>query len=207
MEPTRVSLFIAGSRFVPTVRSLAIALNVVRLPAFVRSAAGTDRCVLSASAERFLCYLVLLGFLSTVGLFAFSSEIVELLYPDGFEDAVVILRILSLNIIPMFLHWEALNLLFSGEKYRELIAGYGLTFVVRLALGIWLGSAWGSTGLAVAQVTSDWILAMVLHVVALWVLRLSYGKTLLKTILCALVALLVLTMGVKTSVFPEAVGR
>ncbi len=194
MGPVDVGVFIAGTRFVPITRSLAVAVNLVSLPIFVRGISEANWHKLSREAEQSLRYLTLAGFGGALGLFAFSDWITAVLYPQGFENAAQIIRIVSLNVLPLLLHWEALTLLFAAEKYRALVAGYGLALAIRLALGSWLGIQGGGTGLAVAQVVSDWALALCLHGIALKTLDLHYGKTLLKIVVCMVAALPALAM-------------
>jgi O-antigen/teichoic acid export membrane protein len=205
MDVTRVGVFIAGGRLQPGIRSLAAALGLVVLPAFVRAVARGDSRQLSRDTEGQLRYLVPGGLVLTVVLFALADPIVTILYPRGFEAAALILRRLSLDVTPMLLHWQAMCLLFAGDRSRALLAGYGVTLAVRLALGACLGSAFGATGLATAQVLSDWALAFTLHAIALRTLRLGYAGTLLRSTLPAGAALIILAIAGRSSV-PLATG-
>ncbi len=201
MDKREVGLFIAGGRLLPAIRALAAAMGVVCLPAFVRAVASADWRRLSDDAQRLLGYLLPGGFVLTVGLFASADTIVRLLYPQGFEASALVLQRLSLNVIPMLLHWEALCLLFAADKPRQLLAGYGLALVIRLALAIRLGSMYGAAGLATAQVTSDWIMALTLQAIGLRVLRLNYGRALARSALCTGIAVATLVIASSTSPF------
>ena len=129
----------------------------------------------------------------------------KLLYPPEFAAAAPILSRLSLDVTALFLHWQAMCLLFAAEKLRALMTGYGIALAVRVALGVWLGSAHGAPGLATAQVLSDWTLALMLQAIALRALRLGYGTTLLRTTTGAFGALAVLVMAAQRSL-PVALG-
>ncbi len=201
MDQREVGLFIAGGRLLPGIRSLAAALGVACLPAFVRAVTAADWRGLAGDAQRLLRYILPGGFVVTVALFTCSDAIVGLLYPRGFETAAIILRRLSLNLIPMLLHWEALCLLFAADRPRELLAGYGVALAIRLVLALRLGSTYGGVGLAAAQVTSDWIMALTLQAIAIRVLRLNYGRVLTRRALCAGLALATLVIASSASVF------
>src|SRR5207245_10688141 len=166
--------------------------------------AGDSR-QLSDRAEGLVRWLVPGGLLLTAALVSCSALIVGLLYPRDFAAAAMILRRLSLNVTPIFLHWHALCLLFAAEKLRPLALGYGIALGVRVALGVWLGSAYGGPGLATAQVLSDWTLALLLQAIALRALRLGYGTTVVKSTAGALGALAVLVMAAPRSL-PLALG-
>ena len=200
MDAREVGLFIAGGRLLPGIRSLAAALGLVCLPPFVRAVAAADWSRLSDDAQRLLRYILPGGFVLTLGLFTCSDAIVRVLYPQGFEAAAIILRRLSVNLIPMLLHWEALCLLFAADKPRELLAGYGVALVIRLVLAVRLGSTHGGVGLATAQVASDWIMALTLQVIAVRALRLKYGRALARSALCAGIALATLVLASSASV-------
>ena len=205
MNAGDVGLFIAGGRLLPGIRSLAAALALVFLPAFVRDVAAGDSRGLSDHAEGLIRWVVPGGLAFTAALVSCSALIVKLLYPPEFAAAAPILSRLSLDVTALLLHWQAMCLLFAAEKLRALMTGYGIALAVRVALGVWLGSAHGAPGLATAQVLSDWTLALMLQAIALRALRLGYGTTLLRTTTGAFGALAVLVMAAQRSL-PVALG-
>jgi O-antigen/teichoic acid export membrane protein len=165
ISPNSVGIYIAGTRLAPTIRAAATALNMVLLPKFVHLSSNRDTA--GNEVEDFFVWLVVFGFLSTVVLYCSAGIVVRLLYPSSFAPATAILQILSLNIGAMLLHWEALNLLFARGQDRMLIIAYGILFIIRLALAYSLATAWAGFGLATAQIISDWIMAISLHILAL----------------------------------------
>ena len=205
MDAGQVGLFIAGGRLLPGIRSLAAALALVFLPAFVRDVAAGDSRRLSEHADGVIRWAVPGGLAFTAALVSCAVWIVRLLYPPEFAAAAPILARLSLDVIAIFLHWQAMCLLFAAEKLRALMAGYGVALGVRVGLGLWLGAAHGAPGLATAQVVSDWTLALMLQAIALRALHLGYGTTLLRTTTGAFGALAVLVMAAQRSL-PVALG-
>jgi len=73
-----------------------------------------------------------------------------------------------------------------------------------VVIGLWLGSAHGAPGLAVAQVLSDWTLAVLVQAIALRALRLGYGTALLRTTIAAFAALAVFLAAERS--LPVALG-
>jgi O-antigen/teichoic acid export membrane protein len=174
MDPTQVGLFIAGNRLLPPVRSVATALGLVFLPAFVRAVRDHDARALFARATSSLQYLSAGGWALAAVLFVAAPWITALLYPPTFAETTTIIRCLSLSAPALFVHWRALCLLFAVDALGALLACYVLAAAARVALGFWLGSTHGAAGLAAAEAASDWILALTTHVVAFRVLSLRY---------------------------------
>ena len=204
MDAHDVGLFIAGGRVLPGIRSLAAALALVFLPAFVRDVTAGDLRRLSDRAESSIRWLVPGGLAFTAMLVCSSTLIVRLLYPPEFAGAAAILGRLSLDVTAIFLHWQAMCLLFAAEKLRALMLGYGIALGIRVVIGLWLGSAHGAPGLAVAQVLSDWTLAVLVQAIALRALRLGYGTALLRTTIAAFAALAVFLAAERS--LPVALG-
>jgi len=177
MDPTRVGLFIAGNRLLPPVRSVAAALGLVFLPAFVRAVRDHDSRALFARATSSLRYVLVVGSALAALLFLAAPWITELLYPPEFGETTTIIRWLSASPPALFVHWRALCLLFAADALAALLACYALAAVARVGLGFWLGTTHGATGLAAAEAASDWILALTTHVVAFRVLSLRYRDT------------------------------
>jgi O-antigen/teichoic acid export membrane protein len=174
MGPTDVGLFVAGNRLLPPVRSVASALGLVFLPAFVRAVRDHDARLLFARARSSLRYLLAAGWALAALLFVAAPWITALLYPPAFAETTTIIRWLSLSAPALFIHWRALCLLFAADALGALLACYVLALAARLAIGCWLGATHGAAGLAAAEATSDWILALTTHVVAFRVLSLRY---------------------------------
>jgi O-antigen/teichoic acid export membrane protein len=174
MDPTQVGLFIAGNRLLPPIRSVASALGLVFLPAFVRAVRDHDARALLARARSSLHYLLAGGWTLAAVLFMAAPRITALLYPPAFAETTTVIRCLSLSAPALFVHWRALCLLFAVDALGALLVCYVLALAARLALASWLGATHGAAGLAAAEAASDWILALTTHVVAFRVLSLRY---------------------------------
>lgn len=99
----------------------------------------------------------LFGYLVSVGLagllFVVSPWIVDLLFPK-FVDAVDVLRILSIGIVPMMVVWN-LNSRFVAENHtRSVPIGSAIYLIVQISLMIGLGYSMGAPGIAIATVSA-----------------------------------------------------
>ena len=96
------------------------------------------------------------GYLVSVGLagilFVVSPWMVDLLFPK-FVDAVEVLRILSIGIVPMMVVWN-LNSRFVAENHtRSVPIGSAIYLIVQISLMIALGYSMGAPGIAIATVS------------------------------------------------------
>lgn len=99
----------------------------------------------------------MLGFLVSVGLagflFVVSPWIVDLLFPK-FVDAVDVLRILSIGIVPMMVVWNLNSRFVATNRTRSVPIGSAIYLIVQISLMILLGYSMGAPGIAIATVSA-----------------------------------------------------
>jgi O-antigen/teichoic acid export membrane protein len=97
------------------------------------------------------------GFLVSVGLagllFVVSPWIVDLLFPK-FVDAVDVLRILSIGIVPMMVVWNLNSRFVATNRTRSVPIGSAIYLIVQISLMIALGYSMGAPGIAIATVSA-----------------------------------------------------
>jgi O-antigen/teichoic acid export membrane protein len=97
--------------------------------------------------------------LSAGGLVVFilimADYIIHLAYGSTYEPATIVLRILSISLIPRFLQTVIQSLLFAAGRYKDLIRGFAVGLLVQAIGGLILISYFGPEGAAVAFLMAE----------------------------------------------------
>ena len=80
-----------------------------------------------------------------------SPWIVNTLFPK-FVDAIVVLRILSVGIVPMMVVWNLNSRFVALNQTRNVVIGSAIYIIVQISLMLELGYSMGAQGLAIATV-------------------------------------------------------
>jgi O-antigen/teichoic acid export membrane protein len=95
------------------------------------------------------------GFLVSVALagllFILSPWIVDNLFPK-FVDAIEVLRILSVGIVPMMVVWNLNSRFVALNHTRNVVIGSAIYLIVQISLMLELGYSMGAPGIAIATV-------------------------------------------------------
>jgi O-antigen/teichoic acid export membrane protein len=95
------------------------------------------------------------GFVVSVALagllFMLSPWIVDYLFPK-FVDAVEVLRILSVGIVPMMVVWNLNSRFVALNHTRNVVIGSAIYLIVQISLMLELGYSMGAPGIAIATV-------------------------------------------------------
>lgn len=95
------------------------------------------------------------GFLVSVALagllFMLSPWIVGYLFPK-FVDAIEVLRILSVGIVPMMVVWNLNSRFVALNHTRDVVIGSAIYIIVQISLMLELGYSMGAQGIAIATV-------------------------------------------------------
>lgn len=95
------------------------------------------------------------GFLVSIALagllFMLSPWIVDYFFPK-FVDAVGVLRILSIGIVPMMVVWNLNSRFVALDRTRSVVIGSAIYLIVQISLMLELGYSMGAPGIAIATV-------------------------------------------------------
>lgn len=84
-------------------------------------------------------------------LFMLSPWIVDYFFPK-FVDAVGVLRILSVGIVPMMVVWNLNSRFVALDRTRSVLIGSAIYLIVQISLMLELGYSMGASGIAIATV-------------------------------------------------------
>lgn len=173
-EDTATSLYgILGGK-VDTLTSLPLAINVAfataLVPAIAAAKARRDKKTITEKTSFSLLVSMLIGLPCTVGMYIFAGPILNLLFPNA-SDGAVILQISSLTIIFTILD-QTINAVLQG--YGKLMlptVALGIGVIVKFILNITLipNPSFGIYGAAIGSVAC--------HAVAFYIVMSSLGKT------------------------------
>ena len=97
----------------------------------------------------------LYGFLVSIALagllFILSPWVVDHFFPK-FVDAVGVLRILSVGIVPMMVVWNLNSRFVALDRTRSVVIGSAIYLIVQISLMLELGYSIGAPGIAIATV-------------------------------------------------------
>lgn len=109
----------------------------------------------SSTGSAKMTNLHIFGFLLSLALagllFMLSPWIVNTLFPK-FVDAIVVLRILSVGIVPMMVVWNLNSRFVALNQTRNVVIGSAIYIIVQISLMLELGYSMGAQGLAIATV-------------------------------------------------------
>jgi O-antigen/teichoic acid export membrane protein len=93
------------------------------------------------------------GFLVSIALagllFMLSPWIVDYFFPK-FIEAVGVLRVLSIGIVPMMVVWSLNSRFVALNRTRSVVIGSGIYLIVQISLMFELGYSMGASGIAIA---------------------------------------------------------
>jgi O-antigen/teichoic acid export membrane protein len=95
------------------------------------------------------------GFLVSIALagllFILSPWIVDHFFPK-FVDAVGVLRILSIGIVPMMVVWNLNSRFLALNRTKSVVIGSAIYLIVQISLMLELGYSMGASGIAIATI-------------------------------------------------------
>lgn len=156
-----VGYYSAALRFIDIARLIPISFNRAAFPVFCEFYA-TDRDSCRQLFLRSVSYLIVLGFGSALGIYFLADFLVTTVYGPDMEEAVGILRIMALLMIPASLSPTFAALLFAAKYERLDLFSNVIKFVVFVILCIVLTSSFFKSGTAVALVVSELVLSLLL---------------------------------------------
>lgn len=173
-EDTATALYgILGGK-VDTLTSLPLAINVAfataLVPAISAAKAKRDKKTITEKTSFSLLVSMLIGLPCTVGMYIFAGPILNLLFPNA-SDGAVILQISSLTVIFTILD-QTINAVLQG--YGKLMlptVALGIGVIVKFILNVTLipNPSFGIYGAAIGSVAC--------HAVAFYIVMTALGKT------------------------------
>jgi len=155
-----VGLYSAAAKLVENLRAIPWFVFMAVLPAFVQ-AGESDHARLKDLMQRALRYALVLAFPLSAILVILARLVISLLYTSAYEPSVAVLRIGSLALVPLFVHWVFLNALVSLRMERQLVLVYVIGILVEVAVNALLVPYWGATGAAGGYVVGESVVALV----------------------------------------------
>ena len=102
-------------------------------------------------------WMFVLGAVSTVIIFLFANQIVEIVYGGKFEESVLLMRILSFNIILVFLNMTYGSPLIAWNEQKLFSYPIAAAAIGNIILNILLIPRYHAVGAAVATISSELI--------------------------------------------------
>lgn len=194
-----VGVFSAANTLISTLVLVPGVLSTAILPAFSKMQVDAPEELPRYYSLAFK-FLLLLGFPLGIGTLLISGQVILLIYGPGFEDSVIVLRILAFFIFNFVTYCNGPLLYATG---RESFFAKTLTIAVCLygLMCIFLIPKWGPTGAAIAYVASGLVTTAVYSLACHHLLKLSLpwatlGKVLLATFIMGVVTYLALKSGI-----------
>jgi O-antigen/teichoic acid export membrane protein len=160
--PSKVGAYYAAFRIIVLANEFPIIVfNKALLPLMFRSYkndVGELKRVYAMSA-RYMCGI---GVLFSCGLCVYASAIMRAVYGRGYEDGIVVLRILALGIGARYLSVGVEATLTAIDRLKEKLVVQGLVVVCFLGLNAVLIPRYSLMGAAMASVVSDVVLLLLL---------------------------------------------
>jgi len=105
--------------------------------------------------ERSFNFLLLLAVPLAAALGVLAEPVVRLVAPEGFDDAIVPLRVLSVAIVVAFANTIFASLLLGLNRQRALLVVSAAGVALNVALNLYFIPTWSYTGAAITTVISE----------------------------------------------------
>ncbi|MCJ7570974.1 MAG: flippase [Candidatus Thermoplasmatota archaeon] len=120
-----------------------------------------SRTSLKVVYEKYFRYLFMLGLPTAMGASLLSDKIILLLYGSEYTNSIIALRILSWDILLIFLYTILSGILISIDKQNEMAIAAAVTALVNVIINIILIPYFSYVGAAVATISSETILFVI----------------------------------------------
>ena len=159
--------FAAAARIIEPVKLLHFAVLGALLPALARLTADKATVQQNQAADiyrRSMLFLLMFSALAAAGLIALAQPIVMQLFGAAYVDAVPLVQILALSLIPYtFSASRSVQLVALGQE-RHVLWATAISLAVAFCLNGWLIPRFGVNGAAFTVVCSESVLATILFV-------------------------------------------
>jgi O-antigen/teichoic acid export membrane protein len=139
-------------------------LGVMALLPTLSVYSSTSLNSLRRSCEKAQRYLLILGLPIAVGASLLAENIISLVYPEEFENSIVVLQILSWHVFILFLRWPLQAALISMDKERQVTAITAGCALMNVVLNLLLIPSLSYRGAAFATVATGLVLMALLYV-------------------------------------------
>jgi O-antigen/teichoic acid export membrane protein len=188
--PFQLGIFGAAFRILPIMRNIAGIVGMGMFPVFVAQI-HTDFKSFQRTYQGALLFAACLGAIVTLVLLGSAQLIVHVLFPVEFEPSISVLRVYSLLLTPMLIHWVALGALTCLNRIKTMIFLYGIIVLLQVGLAFLLVPGYGALGMAIASVASEIALAILFCFVFSYLYRVSIDTRWLKALASSVVAICV----------------
>lgn len=188
-----LGILTAAMRLLTMFRQFGWVMMMAALPVLMADACSSSE-TLNQTFNKIILVAVLVGALLSVWTLGASNFIISLLYPADFAPAVPVLSIYAVTIVPMLIHWLAMNTLVAANRITWVGIPYILLGVVKAGVGWWLVAQWGAWGAALLSLGAEISLAAIFYGLLLRAYGLQQNRHLLGFLLL-LVPIYVVMLG------------
>jgi O-antigen/teichoic acid export membrane protein len=145
-----VGYFNLSNKVIAPIMLFISAYNAAIFPLFSRLIVSSEDMLKRIFPLSFKIMAVI-GFSCTIFLIVISTYIIPLFFP-GFDDAIIVLKILSWNILFGMLTTVTINILYSEHNEKTVTKIFFSSTLLCLILNFFLIPLWGVVGLSISQI-------------------------------------------------------
>ena len=190
-------IYASGFRLVDSVNMIAYLFSVILLPLFAKliKEKGNITEIVKVSFSLLFIISTVFACLS----FAYSNELMQLMYNKHIEQSSQVYKLLSLCFIPVSTTYVFGTLLTANGSLKKLNIVASCGMILNISINILLIPKYSQMGSAVASLSAQTITALLQVIIALSVFKIKVSKFYLLHLLLFLTGIIILTAIVKST--------
>lgn len=195
---TQAGIYAQSFRILDALSNFSLLFATLLLPMFSRLLATKDDLVPLLKTSFALMFLMCIT--ASLTCFAYSGPIIKALYHEGDSYSASVFSILILSFIPASASYIFGTLLTANGNLKLLNITAGISVILNIAMNIVLIKSFMAVGAAVANLATQWLVAIVQIVICLrvWKLKLN-RKEVVRYTSFLLLALFILWVSLRVS--------
>ena len=196
---SQAGIYASAFRLLDALVMIAYLFSVILLPLFSKMLKQKEDVVPVVRTS--FSFLFLFSVTAVVMLYVYREPIIRLFYPDIAESSVAVFRLIIFGLIPISMNYLFGTLLTANGSMKMLNITAAIGIVINVTVNLLLIPRMQACGSAVASFCTQFTVAILQFLLALWILRIPFSS--LPWLRCLIfLAVLIPVVAVAPSILP-----
>ena len=171
---SQAGIYASAFRLLDALVMIAYLFSVILLPLFSKMLKQKEDVVPVVRTS--FSFLFLFSVTAVVMLYVYREPIIRLFYPDIAESSVAVFRLIIFGLIPISMNYLFGTLLTANGSMKMLNITAAIGIVINVTVNLLLIPSMQACGSAVASFCTQFTVAILQFLLALWILRIPFSS-------------------------------
>ena len=167
-------IYASAFRLMDTLAMIAYLFSVILLPLFSKMLKQKENVMPVVRTS--LSLLFLFSVTAVVILYVYREPVIRLFYPDIAESSVAVFRLIIFGLVPISMIYLFGTLLTANGSMKELNITAAIGIVINVTVNLLLIPRMQACGSAVASFCTQFTVALLQFILALWILKIPFSS-------------------------------